>query len=121
MKPEIVVVTGSRDWTDADAIDECLDNHPEGTILLHGGCRGADAYTATSGKARKFVLWEFPYFEENGREARNASMVGMAAGLQIMGHRVTCYAFPLEGGRGTQKCMALMRKCGLRIANWEKQ
>lgn len=120
-RPEVVIVTGSRDWTDELAISECLNRHPSGTVLIHGGCRGADRIAMTIGKARKFTQIELPYFEHDGREARNESMVAIGAALQAVGHKVTCYGFPIERSVGTFKCMRLMRKAGLRIANWEKQ
>lgn len=116
-KPDIIVVTGSREWTDADQIAACLQNHPPGSILIHGGCRGADRIAEEYANFLGHKSWELPYFEYDGREARNASMVAIGVALQRAGHRVTCYAFPLPGGRGTQKCMGLMRKAGLRIAN----
>jgi len=39
-----VLVTGSRDWEDAKAIERELAKLPPGTIIVHGHCpTGADA------------------------------------------------------------------------------
>lgn len=122
MRPEVVLVTGSREWTDRNAIQDCLLNHREGTVLIHGGCRGADKLCGAVGKELGFVIWELPYFEdEQGNEARNASMVAVAAAFRARDHKVSCYAFPLPGGFGTQKTMRLMRTNGFTIRNWSKQ
>ncbi len=119
MKPEVVLVTGSRNWTEVRPIVECLAAHPKGTILIHGGCRGADKLAAAEAKQQGYIIWELPYFEdEQGKEARNASMVYVASSLREMGHKVTCYAWPLEDSVGTFKCMRQMRERALRIANW---
>jgi hypothetical protein len=119
VRQEVVLVTGSRDWADATVIRECLKAHPRGTILIHGGCRGADQIAAIEGRGLGYVLWELPYFEDDsGKEARNASMVSVASALRERGHRVTCYAWPLGASYGTRKCMRQMRFAALRIANF---
>ena len=122
MRPQVVLVTGSRDWSDRQAIFSCLSVHPDRSILIHGGCRGADSIAAAVAKQLAFKIWELPFFlGEDGREARNESMIAVACALRDKGHRVTSYAWPMEGSVGTLKCMRLMREAGLHIANWENQ
>ena len=46
-----LLVTGSRTWHDIPSIEQALAvilaRHPEGVLLVHGGCpRGADAIAA---------------------------------------------------------------------------
>src|SRR5437879_4503622 len=38
-----VLVTGSTQWTDADAIRRELAQLPPGSVVIHGDCAGADA------------------------------------------------------------------------------
>ena len=38
-----VLVTGSIQWTDADAIRRELVQLPPGSVVIHGDCTGADA------------------------------------------------------------------------------
>ena len=50
-QPFRLLVTGSRTWHDIAAIEHVLAvilaRHPEGVLLVHGGCpRGADAIAA---------------------------------------------------------------------------
>ena len=39
---ECVLITGSRDWNDYNVVKEELDLLKKDSILVHGGCRGAD-------------------------------------------------------------------------------
>lgn len=70
---------------------------------------------AAEGKRLDFEIWALPYFEADGREARNASMVAVAAALAKAGHRVFCYAFPAKDSVGTWKCVGLMEKAGFTV------
>lgn len=36
--PKRILVTGSRDWADADAIEAQLCGYPVGTVVVHGAC-----------------------------------------------------------------------------------
>lgn len=113
--PDVVLVTGSRRFQCSDLIHERLRNHKPGTILIHGGCRGADTMCAQRAGYFDFQVWELPYFEVEGREARNASMVAVAVALCKAGHRVTCYAFPDRDSVGTWKCVRLMQRAGFTV------
>lgn len=122
MKPEVIVITGSREWEDREPIIAALKLYPFGSVLIHGGCRGADTIGARFALAKGFKVWELPYFEdESGIEARNQSMVDVASALQIAGHPVTCHAFPLPGARGTWKAVRLMKAAHLRVIGPEGQ
>lgn len=37
-----VLVCGSRDWTNIESIRRKLSQLPTNTVIIHGGCRGAD-------------------------------------------------------------------------------
>jgi hypothetical protein len=40
----IVLVTGSRQWTNIDAIRRELGHLPKNSIVVHGACRGVDSF-----------------------------------------------------------------------------
>lgn len=110
----VVVVTGSREWSDRDSIRKALSGFPFGTILIHGDCRGADTICAYEGGKKGFKLWPFPYCEDdNGQECRNESMAAVAAVLKLKGHRVVALAFPLPGAIGTWKCVKRLKEVGI--------
>lgn len=45
-RPIMVVVCGSRDWTDAETIRRRLNRLPRNSLVITGGCRGADQLAA---------------------------------------------------------------------------
>lgn len=114
MRPTVILVSGSREWEDKSAIYEALKVYPFGSILIHGGCRGADVLCGRFGASKGFKVWELPYCEdEDGNEVRNESMVAVAAALRDMGHPLFAHAFPLPGSVGTPKCMRIAKKHGI--------
>jgi hypothetical protein len=115
-KPQVIVVTGSREWEDRGEIFSALKPYRFGSILIHGGCRGADTICGQAGIKLGFKVWELPYFEdEEGIEARNASMVAVASAMQSLRHPVIGEAFPLPGAIGTWKCVRLLRAAGIKV------
>lgn len=110
-----IIVTGGRDYTDAQAVARTLTayqaKHPGPHTLVHGGAAGADTMAA----AVAYTLgWEvevhYADWELHGRGAgpiRNKTMAGAGADGLI--------AFP--GGRGTKNMIACARKEGIPV--WE--
>lgn len=114
-----VIVTGSRIWSDARAIERRLARYPEGTILIHGAAVGADRMAAALARARGFLVLPVAYFSElkgGGGPERNAAMVAMGAAVRPWFH-VVVEAFPLPGGTGTQDCMRQAEDAGLRVVS----
>lgn len=110
----VVLVTGSRDWTDAVAISSALDG---ATLVLHGGARGADELAdawAREHSVQRVVL--SADWERLGRRAgaeRNALLVERACELRARGNAVEVWAFPLPQSRGTWDCVHRARAAGL--------
>jgi hypothetical protein len=118
-----VLVTGSRNWTDpqaiADALTDVLEPRPTPGIpvLVHGGARGADRLADQIW--RDFIQHGLDLhppevhradWERYGRRAgivRNAEMI--AAGAAV------CLAFPIGESRGTRHCMQLAEKAGIPV------
>lgn len=118
-----ILVTGSRDWTDVDAIAHALFaaweelGRPNGAVLVQGECHlgGADQIAA-----QIWQSWGFPvegHPAEMGPDGhvlgpkRNAHMVSLGADL--------CLAFPLPSSRGTKNCMRLAREAGIPVRVYE--
>ena len=55
----VVLVCGSRDYTDYSKVYECLKSL-EVSQVIAGGCRGADALAVTAAKACGYPFREFP-------------------------------------------------------------
>lgn len=115
-----ILITGSRNWTDTAAISEAITVaavglHPTFVVVVHGGARGADSLAQAV--ADNFGLWtevhpaEWDRYGRSAGHRRNAEMV--AAGADV------CLAFPLGESRGTRGCMALARKAGIRVVDYD--
>lgn len=113
MIPEVAIFTGSRRWLDPVPVAQALDLHRPGTIVIHGDCAGLDKLVAGLARMRGWPEWPLPYFERDGDEARNASMVAVGVALQTAGHLVRWHAFPLPDSRGTWRFVRLARAAGL--------
>lgn len=120
-----ILVTGSRNWTDRDAIARALfdalaayarEAIREMPVLVHGGARGAD--TIADQVWRERMLWaeladpeiHRADWERYGRRAgmvRNAEMVNAGA--------TVCLAFPLGDSPGTRGCIRLAEKAGIPV------
>ncbi len=115
-----ILVTGSRLWTDAAAIQDALATWIPAfggvVTVVHGGARGADeiaarlAWTAFGPDVRP-ESWAADWHRW-GRSAgvrRNAEMV--AAGADV------CLAFPLGESRGTRDCMRRAKAAGIKVVD----
>lgn len=121
-----VLVTGSRDWTDAETVYAALNNEltiasESGNymymVIIHGACpSGADLLA--SNWVKGVQNQPFPVFESahpanwtvNGKAAgpmRNQMMVDLGADI--------CLAFPTPESRGTIHCMRAAEKSGIPV------
>jgi hypothetical protein len=85
-----VVVCGSRDWRDAEAIKDRLRSLPRGTVIISGGARGADRLAATVARGMGFEVKEYiPNWRVDGRYdpragfKRNIVMLEQEPGLVL--------------------------------------
>lgn len=117
-----ILITGSRTWTDRNAIYDVLDKiyyetrgHTVPTIV-HGACpRGADAIASdwvrvtrkpgwTIGEERHPADWHL--YGKAAGPRRNAEMVNAGADI--------CLAFIKGNSRGATGCADLAEKAGIR-------
>lgn len=120
----IVLVTGSRDWSDRDLLRAALDKLlvEGGMVLVHGACpTGADAMADTWARDQQatggnVLINRYPAnWGSYGRAAgmrRNAEMVG--AGAHI------CLAFfqSSASNKGTAHCAKLAARAGIPIVRF---
>lgn len=114
-----VIVSGSRDWHDADAINKALDKelkkHKVLTVV-HGGARGADSLAGAWAKAQIVaghkVTEEIHHaqWDTHGRGAgpiRNQKMADLGADKVL--------AFPLGRSPGTRHMIKISRAAGMKV------
>lgn len=116
-----ILVTGSRNWTNADAVDATLsgftaDVPPDEHItIVHGACpTGADAIAGkwardadNTSEERHPANWNL-----HGKAAgpiRNKEMVNLGADI--------CIGFPTPESRGTVHCMRAAEEADMPVYN----
>ncbi len=114
----VALVTGARNWTDAELIRAALDDFRP-TLLIVGDARGADAIARQWANEHHIACRVFKAdWRSNGKGAgpiRNARMTENAVALQEMGATVHCFAFPLPESRGTLDCIRQAEKRGIAV------
>ena len=74
-----VLVTGDREWDDFETTLVELEKLPSGSIIIHGGCRGADTIAGEIAKALGFTVRVYPAdwarYGRGGGVVRNRQML----------------------------------------------
>lgn len=114
-----ILVTGSRNWTDREAIRFALLETTRAFgldfVLVHGDCpTGADAIAAEiwqdmGGKCEAHPANWVKYGRAAG-PIRNQQMVDLGADA--------CLAFPMGDSRGTRGCMCMAAVAGIPVTNF---
>lgn len=110
-----ILVTGSRDWQDANVVVEAVRDYWEGhgyggITLIHGACpTGADAAADSLGRIHNVTVVRYhAQWATHGRAAgpiRNQLMVNDGADV--------CLAFIRRGSRGATMTADLAEKAGI--------
>jgi hypothetical protein len=97
----IVLVCGSRDWTDIDIVYKRLQSLPSSTTIVHGGCRGADMIADSVAKKLGLNIKCFPAeWNKHGKSAgpkRNQKMID-----ETNPELVIAFHQDIESSRGTK-------------------
>jgi hypothetical protein len=111
-----VLVCGSRDWMDADAIYDrldALDATREGTLptIIHGAARGADSIAAAAAESLGYPAQSYPAdWKTHGKRA------GILRNLEMLDQRPELVlAFQRDGSRGTQHTIDEARRRGIPV------
>lgn len=108
-----VIVCGSREWTDRGSIEAVLSKLEADTIVLHGGCRGADALAGEVAEGLGFTVIEFPaLWATEGKSAgprRNVRMLGQRP------DRVIAFHEDLDKSKGTKHMVSIARQAGVPV------
>lgn len=126
--PVLIVITGSRDWSNQEAIHNDLAAvEATGRLwaVIEGDARGADriAGRGWASKARhRGVGWvSFPAdWSKHGKRAgpiRNREMLAYALQAVEQGIKPVVLAYPLERSIGTLDMMRCCTEAGLRVVN----
>ena len=118
-----VLITGSRDWINADIIQAALgyvirEKNELGfpTTLVHGGARGADALAEKLAKDIGWTIERHPaqweQFGESAGYRRNAEMANLGADI--------CLAFIKNNSKGATMMVDLAEKKHIPTYVWRE-
>lgn len=126
--PWVVLVTGSRHWTDPEPLIEFLKRFEVaegiGPTLLHGDCTGLDRLAAdlVTRSSRPWLVHAFPApFKALGKKAgprRNQLMVNTLIQYSAAGYRTAIGAFPVPDSVGTWNCVSYANEMGFKPEVW---
>lgn len=113
-----VLICGSRNWRDYEAILTRIEELPPDAVIVHGGAPGADSIAGLAGALRGHKVEEHPAdWRTHGKAAgpiRNQQMIDTEPALVI--------AFRLRGpSRGTDDCLRRARAAGIPVEVIEGQ
>lgn len=123
-RPYRILVTGSRDWADRDAVDSALADvlraipADREAVLVSGACpSGADAIAEDWARRYGMTVERHPAdWDRHGRAAgpvRNVRMVRLGADI--------CLAFIRDGSRGAGHTARLADAAGIPVRRWTEQ
>lgn len=109
-----ILICGSRDWFDFDLIKSKLSNCPPDTVVIHGGCRGADSIAGDVAVELGFEVRCFPAdWKAHGRAAgpvRNQRMLE-----EGKPDRVIAFHDDIKSSRGTIDMIRRAEKVGVMV------
>lgn len=122
-----VLVTGSRRWTDTQALGRALmrcyapATNCHSCVVIHGDASGADTIADNWAFGLGIPTLPMPaQWDFYGRAAgprRNESMVEVLTHLKLCGYVCHVLACPLPGSRGTHHCAHLAQEAGF-VVEW---
>ena len=107
----LVLVCGDRNWDDRKTIYLRLEKLPVGSVVMHGGCQGADEIAGIMAGRLGFEVRVFEAdWDEFGKAAgpiRNRQMLDQKPDLVIAFH------LDLKKSRGTRNCLEVAEQRGI--------
>jgi hypothetical protein len=115
-----VLVTGSRNWINRDAIRRELKKLPSGTTIIHGACpTGADAIADSIALELGLQVRSYPAdWDHEGKAAgpiRNARMVREEHKKGDPIDLVLAFTEDMLRSRGTKDCASRAQKAGIKV------
>jgi hypothetical protein len=108
----VALFTGSRRWTDWEAVKRDVDALPAHALLVHGDCpTGADSLAAQFARERGLHAAAIPArWEHYGKSAGYKRNTAMLLVLPTI-----VYAYPLSASPGTRMMMRLAQDAGVPV------
>lgn len=109
-----ILICGSRNWTDTWPIFEVIDNLSSGSILITGGCRGADLIAQELAEERKEIKHDLDIEVFYAKWDIYGKRAGPMRNLEMLEQKPDIvYAFPLDDSKGTYFTTGEAKKRGI--------
>ena len=109
-----MLVCGGREWDDLGVLLKRLEALPEGTVVIHGACRGADRMGGAVAKTLDFEVEEYP-----ADWSRYDYLAGVIRNQQMLDEGkpdlVLAFHADIERSKGTADMVRRARKAGLPV------
>lgn len=119
----VVLVTATRDLTDALVVERQLERVAGRGILIHGDARGGDAIADAWARRNGWTVLRFAAeWDRYGRAAggiRNSLLVKIAVAHMRNGHPTVCLAFPGPNSIGTHDCARKAARAGIQVQRFD--
>lgn len=118
---KVVLVTGSRHWTNRETVRRALEGCGPVDLVIEGGARGADRLAREEARAMGVhvatieALWD--YTGKGAGPRRNSVLVALVEALDATS-LAECLAFPLPDSIGTWDCIKKAQKAGIPVFNY---
>ena len=114
-----VLVCGDRFWTDRAMIYAELSKLSPGTIIVHGGARGADSIAGEIAKELGFVVRAYPAdWSAHGKAAgpiRNSTMLVREHRPDEPVNLVLAFHYDLAKSKGTKDMVRKSKNAGISV------
>jgi hypothetical protein len=109
-----VLICGDRNWNNFRLIEEFIVTLPEGSIIIHGNCRGADKISGYLGRQHGYhVIAVSAKWEKYGNAAgpiRNQEMLDL-----YKPELVVAFHNDIEHSKGTRNMVEKARRAGIEV------
>lgn len=116
-----VLITGSRDWTDAEVIQQVLFSlfriSELPPTIIHGGAKGADSVAAQFCRA-----WHWPLEEYKADWQRYGKSAGIRRNIEMLDSKpdlVLAFRIGGEKSRGTTHCIRAAQERGIPVITYD--
>jgi hypothetical protein len=103
-----VIVTGGRDYANAEKVKSVLD-HFKPELIIHGDCSGADTLAKKYALANKIPHLPYPYPGQYGRAG------GPIRNQQMCEENQDATLIAFKGDKGTKNCIMNAKKLGMKV------
>lgn len=106
---KVVLVCGGRDYKDEEYVFRVLNAFTNPTLIVHGGCSGADLLADKWAKEKNVPVKEYPYIRELGKAG------GPVRNQQMLDEEKPDLVVAFPGGNGTRDMINKARKAGVKV------